>query len=138
VGRCRLYLPGVAGRRILVVDDDADGREAMRTLLELWGHTVAEAGNGESAIEIAVSMQPEVILLDLAMPTVDGFEVARRIRAGAGGERPFMIALTGYGTGDDVDQARAAGCDAHVLKPCDPDELRRLVQSERGDDAGGS
>ena len=123
----------MAGRRILVVDDDTDGREAMRTLLELWGHTVAEAGDGEAAIELAVSMQPEVVLLDLAMPTVDGFEVARRIRAAAGGDRPFVIALTGYGAGDDVEKARAAGCDAHVLKPCDPDQLRRLVQTGRGD-----
>jgi CheY-like chemotaxis protein len=115
------------GRRILIVDDDADGLEAMRMLLELWGHEVDVAQNGERGIELALSRRPEVVLLDIAMPGMDGYEVAERIRAAPGGHEPFLVALTGWGRVEDHRRARLAGFDTYVLKPAEPAHLQALL-----------
>lgn len=114
-------------RRILVVEDDADGREAMRVLLETWGHDVAIAANGEDGIRLAVEGRPEIVLLDIGMPGMDGYRVAERIRAGENGDEPFLIAFTGWTREEDRRHAREAGCDTYVMKPIDPDRLRVLI-----------
>jgi len=115
------------GRRVLVVDDDADGREAMRALLELWGHEVEVAANGEQGVELTLNRRPEVVLLDIGMPGMDGYQVAERIRAAPGGRDPFLVALTGWATVEDHRRAREVGFDTYVLKPADPEHLQALL-----------
>jgi len=117
---------------VLVVEDDRDTREMLRLTLEVAGHRVAVAGTGREAIERAVEMHPEVMLVDLGLPDVDGHEVARQVRA-VFGDAIFLVALTGYGRAEDVRQAEAAGFDAHVLKPANVENLASvLVRRRRG------
>ncbi len=116
-------------RRILVVDDNADAVEMMRTLLELDGHQVTAAQDGRAAIEHALTWRPDVALIDLGMPGIDGFEVARRLRAEPFLDRMVLIALTGYGQEEDVRRSRDAGFDHHVTKSADFEPLRRVLDS---------
>ena len=116
-----------AGRFILVADDNADALQTMATLLELEGHRVETAADGEQALAKAQALQPEVAVLDIGMPGLNGYEVARRIRAQPWGARIRLIALTGWGQAEDVERARAAGFDHHVTKPVDLDALQELV-----------
>jgi two-component system, sensor histidine kinase len=115
-------------RRILVVEDNADAREMLRTVLELEGHTVLDAADGARAIRLAVESTPDVVLLDIGLPALDGFEVARRIRHRLG-DRIRLVALSGYGDVESREQGRAAGFDAHLVKPVSPDELARVLAS---------
>jgi CheY-like chemotaxis protein len=124
------------GRRILIVEDDADGREALRALLELWGHEVEVAENGEQGVELTLNSRPEVVLLDIGMPGMDGYEVAKRIRAAPGGPEPFLIAYTGWARVEDHRRGREAGFDSYVLKPADPDHLPALLAAAPKDDHG--
>jgi CheY-like chemotaxis protein len=119
-------LPRV-GRRILVVEDDLDVREALCALLENWGHDVANAAEGQTALAVAGRYMPEVVLVDLGLPDMDGCEVASRLRAGPNGARLFLVALTGFGTDHDTARIRASGFDAHLLKPAAVDELEQLL-----------
>ena len=116
------------GRRVLVVDDNADAREALRYLLEEDGHDVRSAGDGPSALEEARSFQPDVVLLDIGLPGMDGYEVARALRAHPGGERALIVAVSGYGQAEDRARSRAAGFDQHLLKPVPPDRLLEIVK----------
>jgi signal transduction histidine kinase len=121
-----------APAQVLLVEDDADTREMLRLTLELAGHRVAVAGTGGEAIERASDVRPDVMLIDLGLPDIDGHEVARRIRAEVG-RAVFLVALTGYGRAEDVLQAEAAGFDAHLLKPATADALASvLVRRARG------
>jgi CheY-like chemotaxis protein len=117
-----------AGRSILIIEDHDDAREALRALLELEGHTVEAAASGPRGVEIARKSLPDIALVDIGLPEVDGYEVARRLRTLTSG-RPYLIALTGYGQPDDVKRARDAGFDAHLLKPVDPDALARVLSA---------
>ena len=118
-------------RRILVVEDNRDGREMLRTMLELQGHEVHEAADGVSAVELVKAMQPEVAVVDIGLPGVDGYTVAQRIRATESGERRMrLIALTGYGSETDRRRAADAGFDAHLTKPVDPQRLAQLLASD--------
>ncbi len=112
---------------ILLVEDDEDTRDMLRLTLEVAGHRVAVAGTGREAIERAAELHPEVMLVDLGLPDVDGHEVARRVRAGAAGQAIFLVALTGYGRAEDVLRAEQAGFDAHVLKPATVEALARIL-----------
>ena len=104
-------------RRVLVVDDDADGRESLRLLLEVWGHEVVVAETGTRAIELASRCEPEVVFLDIGMPGMDGCDVARHLRAAPGGGKALLVALTG-GTSDGTRRAALeAGFDTYVMKP---------------------
>jgi signal transduction histidine kinase/ActR/RegA family two-component response regulator len=116
-------------RSILVVEDNEDGRESLRMLLEALGHTVHVAGDGHAGVEKAMSLQPEIVLLDIGLPGIDGYEVARRLRSRGAGRRPFLVALTGYGGPEDRDRAFAAGFDAHVAKPVDRARLATLLST---------
>jgi signal transduction histidine kinase/ActR/RegA family two-component response regulator len=116
-----------ASRRLLVVEDNPDGREALRTLLKLWGHQVEVASDGAEGVKKALAMRPEVALVDIGLPVLDGYEVARRVRSRLG-QSVFLVALTGYGQPHDYHLAFEAGFDAHLVKPAEPDEIRRLIQ----------
>jgi CheY-like chemotaxis protein len=118
--------PAGRPRRVLVVEDHPDTRESLRTLLRAWGHEVEVAGDGAQGLAKALGWRPEVAVLDIGLPRLDGYEVARRVRPAVGGE-VRLIALTGYGAAEDRQRAFAAGFDHHLTKPADPDELRRLV-----------
>jgi CheY-like chemotaxis protein/nitrogen-specific signal transduction histidine kinase len=119
---------GTAGRRILLVEDDDDSREALKTLLEMSGHRVEVVADGSAAVAEALASLPEVALVDIGLPDIDGHEVARRIRAEAGGGGIFLVALTGYGGQEAVAAALAAGFDAHFTKPVELARLERLLR----------
>ena len=112
-------------RRVLVVEDNDDAREMLRNLLHLFGHEVHEACDGASGIEQARRVRPDAALIDIGLPGIDGYEVARRIRADVPGAR--LVALTGYGQPEDRERALAAGFDVHLVKPVDPEQLQRLL-----------
>jgi signal transduction histidine kinase/ActR/RegA family two-component response regulator len=121
--------PAVASRLVLVVEDNDDARETLASLLELAGHRVETASDGLQGLEKALAIQPEVALLDVGLPRIDGYELARRIRACGSIRRPFLVALTGYGLPEDRQRALDAGFDAHVVKPVDPVVLAQLISS---------
>jgi signal transduction histidine kinase len=114
-------------RRILVADDNSDALESLATLLELGGHEVFSAANGALALESAERHLPEVALLDIGMPKLDGYEVARRIRAQPWGRTITLVALTGWGQESDRRRSGEAGFDSHMVKPLDLDKLMELL-----------
>jgi len=114
-----------APRRVLVVDDNVDAADSLAMLLRLTGHTVWTAYGGPSALEAAERHRPEVVLLDIGLPGMDGYEVARRLRSGAAAAAT-LLALTGYGQETDRRKTHEAGFDHHLVKPVDPDDLVRL------------
>jgi signal transduction histidine kinase len=114
-------------RRILVADDNNDALESLATLLQLSGHEVYTAANGALALESAEQHRPEVALLDIGMPKLDGYEVARRIRAQPWGARITLVALTGWGQDSDRRRSQEAGFDSHLVKPLDLDKLTELL-----------
>lgn len=121
-------------RRVLVVDDNRDSADSMTMLLRLRGHEVRTVYDGETALTAAAEFRPEVVLLDIGLPRLDGYEVARRLRAAPGGGAVLLAAMTGYGTDDDKHRARQAGFDRHMTKPVDPDALHRLLAGEPADE----
>jgi CheY-like chemotaxis protein len=116
-------------RRLLVVDDNKDAAESMSMLLEMWGHEVAFAYDGPSALETAQQWQPEAIFLDIGLPGMDGYEVAERLRELPQSKDAVLIAISGYGQEDDRLRSRRAGIDHHLVKPVAPDALRSLIES---------
>ena len=118
--------PEVRPAHILIVEDDADTREMLRFTLQHDGHRVDAAGTGREAVELAAGTRPEVMIIDLGLPDIQGHEVARRVRARIGDDI-YLIALTGYGRAEDVREAEAVGFDAHVLKPAISDELAQAL-----------
>jgi signal transduction histidine kinase len=122
--------PG-APHRILIADDNADSAESMGMLLRLMGNDVRIASDGLDAVEQAASFQPDIVLMDIGMPRLDGYEAARRIREQEWSRDTLLVAVTGWGPSDDSDDATAAGFDHHFTKPLDPAELRRLVSGIR-------
>ena len=122
--------------RVLVVDDNRDSMESLAMLLGFWGHDVLTAGDGTEAVEIARQQHPDVVLLDIGLPGIDGYEVARRMLAPAETRRPALVAMTGYGQAEDRQRAREAGFALHLVKPVEPDALRQaLAVVDRGPDA---
>lgn len=116
-------------RRLLVVDDNRDAAESMSMLLEMWGHEVAFAYDGPSAIQTAEQWRPEAVFLDIGLPGMDGYEVAERLRELPQARDAVLIAITGYGQEDDRVRSRRAGIDHHLVKPVAPDALRSLIDS---------
>ena len=116
-----------AGVRVLVVDDNRDSAETLSLLLEMLGHEVERAFDGPSALATARAFEPAVVLLDLGLPGMDGYEVARRLRREAWASVCVIIALTGYGRAEDRARSREAGCDHHLTKPPEFAELRELL-----------
>jgi CheY-like chemotaxis protein len=122
---------GRGPRRIVVIEDNEDIRESLRTLLTLWGHHVEIAADGASGLERVLRERPDVALVDIGLPGLSGYDVARAIRAQACGDAIRLIAVTGYGQPADRERALAAGFDAHVLKPISPDALARELALAR-------
>ncbi|MFO0968258.1 MAG: response regulator [Gemmataceae bacterium] len=114
--------------RILVVDDCSDAVESLRILTELWGHEVRTATDGAAALQLAPAFQPHVALVDIGMPRLNGYEVARRLRETEGLEKLFLLAVTGYGRTEDRETAKQAGFDLHLTKPVDPQLLRDFLK----------
>jgi two-component system CheB/CheR fusion protein len=122
----------VVPRRVLVVDDNRDSAESLATLLRLGSHEVVTAHNGMKALEAAHTFRPDVVLLDIGLPGMTGFEVARTLRARPDTQPALIVAMTGYGQDTDRDRSREAGFDHHLVKPLDPSEVRRLLAIGRG------
>ena len=114
-------------QRTLVVEDNDDAREMLRTLLELDGHTVYEAANGIAGLAAALEHRPDVAIIDIGLPEMDGYEVARKLRASESLKTIRLIALTGYGQAEDARRAHEAGFDLHIVKPIDPERLAEAV-----------
>ena len=118
-----------AARRILVADDNQDAANSLAMLLRLAGHEVHTAHGGQAALSLAGAVRPEFALLDIGMPDLDGYEVAKQIRAAPWGKDVKLIALTGWGQDEDKRRARAAGFDHHLTKPVDPESLEALLSA---------
>jgi CheY-like chemotaxis protein/anti-sigma regulatory factor (Ser/Thr protein kinase) len=111
---------------VLLIEDNADARQSLRMLLEHEGHRVDEAADGSSGLARAEVSRPDVVLVDIGLPSMDGYEVARRIRA-ARGAAPILVAITGYGQAEDRRRSIEAGFDAHLTKPVSPDDLADIL-----------
>ncbi len=118
--------------RVLVVDDNQDAAETMQMALELFGYEARTAHDGASGMALAASYLPTVILLDIGLPDMNGYEVARRIRSTENGAGVFLIAATGWGQDSDRERAREAGFDSHLTKPIDFDQLHQLLRQATG------
>jgi CheY-like chemotaxis protein len=111
-----------------VVEDNADVLASMELLLGLTGFEVQSAPDGPTALEKARQFHPEVVLLDIGLPGMDGWEVARRLRAECPAQPPFLVAITGYGREEDRLRSEQAGIDLHLVKPTDPEQLIGLLK----------
>jgi CheY-like chemotaxis protein len=109
------------------VEDNPDIGETLRDLLQILGHRVELAGDGIRGVQLALASQPDAALVDIGLPGIDGYEVARRLRATEKGKEIVLVALTGYGRPEDRDRALESGFDAHLVKPVDPEALNRLL-----------
>jgi CheY-like chemotaxis protein len=116
--------------RILIAEDNADCRVTLQRLLEMCGHQVEEAADGAQAVGKAASWQPEVGIIDIGLPHLDGFQVAQQLRS-LFGDRLFLIAHTGYGSPADIQRGREAGFDAYLVKPLDISELHHWLGKAR-------
>jgi signal transduction histidine kinase len=118
--------------RVLLADDNADGAEALAALLEMMGHSVRVVGDGEAAVRACGEWDPQVLLLDIGMPKLNGYEACRRIRTLPGGTARTLIAVTGWGQPQDQRRSREAGFDRHLVKPIDLDALSSVLSSFTG------
>ena len=116
-------------RKILVVDDNRDAADSLAMLLEMNGHGVYVGHSGSEALQLARQELPHAMILDIGMPDMSGYEVARRIRAERWGSQIYLVAVTGWGQKEDKDRAIAAGFDHHLTKPVDPDQVESLLQA---------
>jgi PAS domain S-box-containing protein len=121
--------PRGTSRKVLVVDDNMDAAESTAMLLRMLGHSVETAHDGHSALQAARTFHPEVVLLDIGLPGMSGYEVAKALRAEFGLERHLLVALTGYGQEEDRRKSDASGFDRHLVKPVDPGTLIALLDS---------
>jgi CheY-like chemotaxis protein len=119
--------PQLAEQRIVVADDNVDSAESLAALLTLSGHSVFVAHDGAAAVRLTRALRPTLVVLDLGMPIIDGYEAARQIRTDAGGADPVLVALSGFGQAGDRERSREAGFDLHLIKPVDPGEIESLL-----------
>ncbi len=114
-------------RRLLIVDDNEDSAESMMMLARAWGHEVVIANDGPGALTLALTFKPDMALVDIGLPGMDGYEVARRLREASPERDLYLMALTGYGRDEDIRLSRAAGFDEHLVKPTDLEQLRLMM-----------
>ncbi len=120
-------------RRLVVVEDNPDIRECMAELLGAWGYEVAQAADGSQGLELILADPPRVAIVDVGLPKLDGYDLARRVRASLGPRRVRLIAMTGYGQPQDRERALEAGFDEHLVKPVSPDALARVISTGSAD-----
>jgi signal transduction histidine kinase len=123
--------PAVAprlGRRVLIVDDNVDAARTMADALDLAGYDTRVSFDGPAALDASASFEPDAVLLDLGLPLMDGYEVARELMAGPSDRRPILVALTGYGQLSDQERTRTAGFNSHLVKPIDPPQLITVLE----------
>jgi CheY-like chemotaxis protein len=125
--------PTTRSFRILVVDDNHDSAMSLAMMLSIMGHDTRTAHDGESAVATAESFLPEVVLLDIGLPKLNGYEVAQRIREHAWGKSMFLIAVTGWGQEEDRQRSSEVGLNVHMVKPVEPAALERLLAELRTD-----
>jgi CheY-like chemotaxis protein len=113
------------------VEDNNDTREVLAMALTFDGHEVHEAADGHAGLEAALRLVPDIALIDVGLPGLDGYEVAQRIRATEAGAAMLLVALTGYGQAEDRRRALAAGFDVHLVKPVAPERLAEVLSSAR-------
>jgi len=113
--------------RILVVDDNHDSAMSLAMMLSIMGHETRTAHDGESAVASAESFLPEVVLLDIGLPKLNGYEVAQRIRENTWGQSMFLIAVTGWGQEEDRQRSTEVGLNVHMVKPVEPAVLERIL-----------
>jgi signal transduction histidine kinase/ActR/RegA family two-component response regulator len=121
-------------RRVLIIEDNVDTRETLRRVLEMDGHEVQEAADGAEGVEVALAARPDVVIVDIGLPRLDGYQVARQLRA-ALGAGPLLIAVTGYGQDEDRRMSRDAGFDVHLVKPVAPEQLGAALHSRGAGEA---
>jgi CheY-like chemotaxis protein len=113
--------------RVLVVEDNDDVAHSLAMLLELWGHDAEVVGRAEAALEAVRTHRPAVVLMDIGLPGMDGYEVAKMLRRQEGCDKLMLVAMTGYGQDEDRRRAEEAGFDHYLVKPVDPDVLQELL-----------
>jgi CheY-like chemotaxis protein len=118
------------GLRILVADDNEDAAETMSVLLEVMGHEVRRVHDGEAAVEMVAGFDPQLVLLDIGMPKLNGYDTCRRIRVRDGGAVRTLVAVTGWGQPQDLKTSSEAGFDHHLVKPVDIDTLVQLIATQ--------
>ncbi len=123
-------------RRVLVADPHADTVESTALLLRLWGHDVRCARSGPEALRAALAYRPDAVLMEMALPEMDGCEVARRLGRREGSPRPLIVAVTGYGSERHRLLALEAGFDLHLVKPVSPEALRELLNTSQRQEGG--
>lgn len=123
------HVPDLPKCRMLIVDDNADAAESVAYLLSLEGHEVRVAADGGTALEMATAFLPDVLILDIGLPVLNGYEVASRLRESAAFRKALFLAMTGYGQREDRERATAAGFDHHFVKPADPRALLARIEA---------
>jgi CheY-like chemotaxis protein len=119
----------ITSKKILVVDDNVDAAQTLAMLLDFSGHNTRSAFSGQQGLDEALSFRPDVVFLDIGLPDMTGYEVARRLLADPATSSAQLIALTGWGTQDDIRKSKAAGFHAHLTKPVDPDNVESILAS---------
>jgi CheY-like chemotaxis protein len=115
-------------QRVVLIEDNDDVREALRTILELHGHVVEDASDGQAGIERTIAFAPDVVFIDIGLPDLDGFEVARRLAAAYDGRRPHLVAMSGYTSAEDRELVIEAGFDVQLVKPVHLTDLTRVLE----------
>jgi CheY-like chemotaxis protein len=123
---------------IVLIEDNPDIREPMEELLRDLGHDVATASDGGSGAELILRLKPDVAVVDVGLPVMNGYEVAERVRSRLGPDGPRLVAMTGFGQESDRLRARQAGFDAHLVKPADIEAIRRVLSDEASDTPGAT
>ena len=119
--------PGEAGHRVLVVDDNQDAAESLSLLLDMMGNEAHIAYDGLQALEMAAALKPDIVLLDIGLPVLNGHDTARRMRADSTMDNVVLVALTGWGEAEDRRRSREAGFDYHLVKPVQIEDLEKIL-----------
>jgi two-component system, sensor histidine kinase len=125
-------MPDARAARVLIADDNVDAAEMLAVFVGMKGATAYTAHDGAAAVRIGAEVQPDVILLDIGMPGMDGYEACRQLRANPQSAGAFIVALTGWGQEQDIRRAEDAGFDAHLTKPADLDAVEKMLTMTRG------
>jgi len=128
--------PGHTARRVLVVDDNADALQSLSLLVARLGNEIHQARDGLQALELAERVAPHIVLMDIGMPKLNGYDAARRMRERPWGENLLLVATTGWGQEDDRRRTKEAGFDHHLVKPVDARQLKELLEGPLPEDRG--